>query len=309
MSNLTSEILQHWSTKKWGYSNQLLSLESNRWPAWSLNLPDGKVGVAIPYDNARPIAESFANAWLQSAAISNLADGNVLMLTSQEPSQAFATLCAEFVSPGDNGSMRNSICMDPTFWWKEWKSLLGNKNVEKRVFDVLGELISLATLEQQMLCPIWTGPDGSSTDIDCESSKYEVKSTLVRNSKAIEIHGLFQLSKDSAPKYLLFVQFEPSQTGFSINALVNHLCTRGFSPTMLNQKLAALGYPVGSSSRTKRYRLLGLAKYRVDDAFPHIEQASFSEGKLPEGVMSISYRVSLDGLDFEDLLPDVPEIA
>ncbi len=307
MACLAEEILGYWNSNQLGYSRQILSLTDDRWPAWAINLSGGQVGVAVPFESDRQVMESFANVWIRTLLIPNISNTQVLVLFSFESNHAFASLCSEFVAPGEGGAARACLVSNPVSWWLEWKTLLGNKNVEKRVYDVLGELVCLATLDALGLNPGWTGPNGSSTDIDCEYEKYEVKSTTVRGSRTIEIHGLFQLSEDTVPKYLLFVQFEPSVEGISINGMLDLLVERGFSGGNLNGLLSKLGYPDGASARDRCYRLLGLSKYRIDDAFPHIGPSSFVAGALPTGVTQINYEVSLDGLGCENLLSFVPE--
>ena len=34
----------------------------------------------------------------------------------------------------------------PLEWWRSWKEMLGNKNIDPRIYDVLGELIVLKTM-------------------------------------------------------------------------------------------------------------------------------------------------------------------
>lgn len=307
MTSLADEILGYWRTIERGYSQQIRSLNDDRWPAWALHLPDEAVGVAIPYPFDQRVNETFANVRLEAAAIANLTNGRMLILTSYEATPAFAAVCAQFIAPGESGVAREAIVGDPVAWWREWKRLLGNKNVEKRVYDVLGELIGIAVLKQAGCSPKWTGPDGISTDIDCGTSKYEVKSSVARSSRAFEAHGLFQLSADSVPKYLIFAQFEPSEKGLSIDGLVAQLASQGYSLSDLNASLNKLGYPEGASSRTTSYRLISLSQYDVNDEFPHIEPSSFATGSLPKGVSSITYTVSLDGISSINLMPLVPK--
>lgn len=308
MTNFADAILNHWKNNDWGYSSQLLEIKEEKNPAWAIKLHDHRVGVAIPYPSNEPISESFNNVRLHTETITNLYDGNVLALTSYDDTDAFALLCSDFINPGLDGNIRSKRIDDPIAWWQNWKKLLGNKDVDSKIYDVLGELICLTVLDNTGFSPIWTGPNGISTDIDCGSTKFEVKSTIARDSKTIEAHGLFQLAGDSVPKYLLYVQFEKSESGLSINKLVNHLVDRDFSLASLNHALDRLGHPVGASSRNACFRLLGISKYAIDNSFPHIGPSSFISGKLPDGVMSISYTVSLDGIDSENMMPSVPEI-
>lgn len=306
MREVAEEILGHWMNNRPGYSSQILSIRDCENPAWAITFANGEYGVAVPSNSEMLIAERFSSVRLETMMITNLTRSENLVLCSREGTRAFAALCSEFVNPGADGAVRKALLDNPVAWWKEWKNLLGNKSVDKKVYDVLGELISLATLDAMGLYPIWTGPNGASVDIDCGNEKYEVKSSIVRTSKTIEAHGLFQLSEESVPKHLLFAQFEPSVQGCSIDGTVSYLERRSFSLSDLNSMLADLGYPEGSSSRRESYRLLGLSKYAITPEFPHISLESFVGGLLPQGVMGINYTVSLDGLDCDSLLRSVP---
>ena len=302
MSELSKEIAEIWESCQRGYAQELPSLINTHYPAWSVVLPDGRYGVAIPYGERDEVYETFANAWIENLSIKNISDGPVLVLSSFDSSQAFAALCAEFVSPGREGDSRTELMLNPVSWWKEWKGLLGNKNVDRRVYDVLGELICLEVLCSMGFDPVWGGPNGASCDIDCGTKKFEVKSTLSRNSRTVQVHGLFQLAEGEEEKHLVFAQFEPSLNGFSINELIEALVSRGFSRAELNNSLFSLGYPNGNSSRAKCYSLLDLTSYRIDSDFPHISPDSFVGGELPLGVTSINYSISLDDIQGESLL-------
>lgn len=296
MNSIQEEIKLHWETQQRGYAKEISSLSDAGFPAWAINLPGGGFGVAIPYPGEKPVMESFASAWIESLSIKNIPCDECLVLCSFDSSTAFATLCAEFANPGVAGRYREDLTSNPVAWWNEWKNLLGNKNVDRKVYDVLDELVSLLALSKQGEDPVWRGPSKSTCDIDCGQSKYEVKSTLTRNSKTVQIHGLFQLSDDGTQKHLILARFEPSVSGFSINSLVEELFNEGFSKAELNNCLLDLGYPNGSSSRSKCYILLDLTCYVVDGAFPRVSASSFIGGALPQGVTSIEYGINLDDI-------------
>lgn len=302
MSSIQEEIKKHWDTQQRGYAREILSLIDTGFPAWTVILPDGRFGVAVPYSGNEPVFESFASAWIESLAMKNVACDECLVLCSFDSSFAFSSLCAEFVSPGESGKCRKNLASNPVAWWNEWKNLLGNKSVDFRVYDVLGELVSLLALSKRGENPVWRGPSKSTCDIDCDSDKYEVKSTLTRNSKVVQIHGLFQLADDGTRKHLLLARFEQSIHGISINSIVEDLHCEGFSKAELNNYLQDLGYPSGSSNRSKCYTLLDLSHYCVDESFPHISASSFVGGVLPQGVTSVNYCVSLDGIEGDSWL-------
>lgn len=302
MSDLPELIKCLWEKNEPGYAQMLSPLHEVGCPAWAVNLPYGDVAVAIPFEKEAEIAESFASVSLSTMSIRNIPSDNALVLSSPEPSSAFAALCAEFVSPGREGLARAAIEANPIAWWREWKGLLGNKSVDKRVYDVVGELLCLELLSDMGLEAVWGGSKRSSVDIDCGSQSYEVKSSLTRNSMQVQVHGLYQLAEGGSDKYLLFVRLEPAVAGVSIDGLVERLSDIGFSIAELNNTLLEMGYPRGSSARKQCYKILDIVKYKCDSAFPHISPDSFVGGCLPVGVMAINYTISLDGLHGESLM-------
>src|SRR5699024_8429732 len=125
--------------------------KDTEYPAWTVRLVDG-YGVAIPYAG-EDINESFSNARIFSTDNIMISAGMmqrslVLTTASVEIERPFATLCSELIDPGIDGAARNAILADPVAWWKKWKELLGNRNIDARIYDVLGELCVLYQLLQ-----------------------------------------------------------------------------------------------------------------------------------------------------------------
>ena len=85
---------------------------------------------------------------------------------------------------------RKEIIKSPVKWWREWKDLLGNRNVDDRVYDVLGELCVLNQLLAKGEDASWNGPSCASYDIETEIRFVEVKSSIVRDRKEITISSL-----------------------------------------------------------------------------------------------------------------------
>ena len=229
----------------------------------------------------------------------------MLMTQKEEIKEQFAALCAELLALGENGELRKELAQSPVTWWMAWKELLGNKNVDLRVYDALGELWTLKYLAKHGENAEWNGPDGSTYDIDCETYYAEVKSTTARNRRQITLSNLFQLDPPEGKKlFLILCQFESSLSGISINKLVDQLESLGYSRTILNDKLERLGLEKGMSARKRCYVLHAATKYTVDESFPAIRETSFVGGVLPSGVMSITYTVTLDGISGENILTD-----
>lgn len=305
---LTQSILDYWDTLAKGYSTKINELFEIGYPAWTIKTKD-LIGVAIPNPEGVEVAERFSSAQLfnDELVFNDSHRENVLFLLTEHEKvkQPFATLCAEFVNPGDSGNLRKEICLNPVMWWTQWKELLGNKNVDDRVYDVLGELCVLKFLAQKGVHAVWNGPNASTYDIDCDEMFYEVKSTTARKHRKVTLSNQFQLDPpDGKELMLVLCQFEPSVSGLSINSLVEELVSLGYSRHDLDSKLELLGLEKRKSSRNRCYVLHAMTRYVVDANFPAIRESSFIGGIMPRCVETITYTISLDGVDGERLTGD-----
>lgn len=62
-----------------------------------------------------------------------------------------------------------------------------------------------------------------------------------------------------------------------------------------------LGFEKGMSACRKRFILLQMLQYEVDESFPRITE-SFDNGMMPKGIQSITFKVDLTGLHSVRLL-------
>lgn len=298
---LTDDIKSNWNMGPLHHAIAIADMPED-YPAWTVKFGN-EYGVAISFETKEAVSEEFSGAHMYSTKI--LLDGQVesdaLLLTafSQSIQTPFSALCAEFISPGADGTFRKEILSSPVLWWAQWKELLGNKNIDARVYDVLGELCVLKELTQRGKNVFWNGPEGASYDFESDDEFFEVKSSIIRSRREITVSNPQQLQPPKGKLYLVLCQFEPSQTGYCINTLVNEVCTLGHSRTILNDKLKRLGFEVGKSSRNKTYLLHNVICYPVDEKFPVINNSSFIGGKMPKGIEKITYTVSLDSIDGE----------
>lgn len=185
---LIQEIKSNWKTDILGYAQVIPSLKNTEYPAWTVKLIDG-YGVAIPYSGEN-MNENFSNARIFSAdnimtSAGVMQRSLVLSTESIDIEGPFATLCAELIDPGTDGSARATIQNDPVAWWKKWKELLGNRNIDARIYDTLGELCVLYELLKSGEDANWNGPDGATYDIETDFGFIEVKSTISRRKKEI----------------------------------------------------------------------------------------------------------------------------
>ncbi len=297
---LKKAILNNWETDILGYAQEISLLDYTAYPAWTVKLDDS-YGVAIPYNGREEINESFANARIRSTEIKVLAGDikRVILLTtdSVDIKMPFAFLCEALVDPGENGIYRILIEASPVMWWKEWKELLGNKNIDERIYDVLGELCVLKYVVERGEESEWNGPDGATYDIETSERFIEVKSSINREKREVTISSQFQLFSNGKPLVLVLCRFEPTvMSGVSIDSIISEFGTIGYNTVLLNQKLENKGFEVGMSARKKKFILHEMLLYIIDENFPNLTPASFVGGVMPSGITKINYTVDLSGL-------------
>lgn len=238
---LAKEIRDGWAASATGYASVIPSITKCGYEGWTIKTGNS-YGVALPVPQDMVVSEKFAGAHLYTDTI--ILDGSktryalLLMARSEDIKIPFSSLCSELLNPGINGEFRKEILSSPTTWWTQWKELLGNRNVDERVYDVLGELLTLRYLAAHGENAEWNGPTGATYDIDCDGKFYEVKSTTARNKREITLSNHFQLDPPNGfPLFLVLCQIETAQSGDSINSLVSDLACLGYSTVALNEKL------------------------------------------------------------------------
>lgn len=298
--DLINEILNNWSTDIPGKAQKISSLEEIGYPAWTVR-DSSDYGVVLLYNGEEKINESFSNARIISKDVGF--EGGVvrhvlaLISPSKEMEKTFATLCAALISPGENGENRTKVLSSPLEWWFSWKELLGNKNIDPRIYDVLGELCVFKEMLTKGENISWNGPNGASYDIEMESRFIEVKSTIARDKREVTISNHVQLKPENKPLWLVLCQFEPTDmTGVSIDSVVEEISSIGYDSSLINKKLCDMGFEPGMISRKKTFLLQGMLQYTIDDSFPRITPESFAGGVMPKNITKITYTVDLSGM-------------
>lgn len=278
---------------------RLISALPINYPAYVLRTNDG-YGVAIEVDESYEISERFNSCRFHTGQLRM--DGNVknyLMLDSmfEDYRFEFASLCTEFVEPGKNGENRKSILSDPYVWWERWRELVGNTSREKRVYNVIAEMLALATKYGEDKTTEWAATKSGSHDIECETESVEVKSTIKRYGATITISGQHQL-EHVKPLWLYFCRMEESLEGVSINDAKQILISNGYDENRIEIELERQGFEKGSSARNKKYKVLEKRKYEVNNSFPRIVKESFKGDQYPRAVVHIEYTIDLDGMEY-----------
>lgn len=276
-----------------------ISSLTDEFTAYIIRIPDG-YGVAIPVDSEMEVAENFNSCKFRTGLLS--IDGNpsnYLMLISafEEYRYEFASLCAELVSPGENGKDRKALLECPLNWWKRWKELVGNDIKDRAIYSIIAELLVLEHKLATDPSAEWAATRMGSHDIECAKESGEVKSTCKRYGAEITIAGQHQLVH-TKPLYLYFLRMEESQEGISINDMKARLIQAGYNPGKIELELQQQGLEHGASIRNLKYKVLEKRKYVVDESFPCITRESFKNNQPPAGITQIIYTVDLDAINY-----------
>jgi len=299
--NILNNIRENFAS---GVTSSALPIEGleSKYPAWVINIK-GSYGVGIEYNEDLNINERFSSAKLVSFTI--LMNGKkikllTLLSDNEDLKYEFASICSYFVYPGENGEDRNKLIRDPHDWWKGLKSLIGNSNIEKNIYSILGEMVTLYYLSKKNIKANWVGLSKGSIDIETKDCNYEVKSTIMRFDSLVNISSQFQLSQ-SKLTYLNFCRFEESLFGVSINMISELLVDEGFSMIEIEESLLSASIEKYNLNREKKYKLLEMRMYEIDEKFPVISSDSFKANRIPENVVKITYKVNLDGLPYDKI--------
>lgn len=297
--NILDEIREYFASTKRGVRE--IENVPKQFPALVIRM-NGEYGVAVPFDKEIDIYEKFANARLYSKEI--YIDGIIrkyLILSCfiENVRNEFATLCVQFIQPGENGEDRSRLLKNPIEWWKHWKELLGNFIYDKKAYNIIAEMLVLEHLYKMNKNVEWSASNSGSHDIESDNESFEVKSTIKRYGSIITITGQHQLfSKKEL--YLYFCRFEESNIGLSVNDMKIKLINLGYDEAKLEMQLLKQGYELGSSIRDIKYKVLEKRKYFVGDNFPKITKDSFKEGMFPKSVVQITYSLDLGGINYAD---------
>ena len=164
---LREAIRSNWETDISGYAQIISIMQDTGYPAWTVKILDS-YGVAIPYDGEDIINENFANARIYSDNIvcddKTVKKALILSTSTEGIETTFSAICCELIDPGLDGEKRKKITSDPLEWWKSWKEMIGNRNIDPRIYDVLGELCVFKLLLSKGVEASWNGPKGTSVD-------------------------------------------------------------------------------------------------------------------------------------------------
>lgn len=295
----TNEIQEYFAGLRKGRAHKLSLPDST--PAWVLKMSDW-YGVAIPCGEIPAVCLHFSNSTLKSTALEiggKILDVLLLYTSVEAYRNEFATVCAQFVNPGEDGIIRKALIEDPISWWNRWRSLLGNRSVDDVAYTTLGELLTYEALIKAGKKPSWGGANGSTHDIETSGADYEVKTTTKRYGTQITLSSQFQMMDHGKDLFVIFYRFESALDGDSVESVAQRLISLGEDEHLLEARLKKVGLEKGSFSRNDTYRCLEMRRYTVDHQFPAITEKSFVDNKFPDALISFTYSVTLDGLPYD----------
>lgn len=198
-------------------------------------------------------------------------------------------------------SSYDSLRDRPLNWWEEWCTFLGNVFVERRVYDIIGELFVLEKIFCKDKNTKWAATLKGSIDIENNNDIYEVKSTTKKYDSIITVSSQQQLKQnDNRNLFLVFVRLENSLGGECIEDYVTRIVANGYPERIIEEYLNRCGIPKNNHNRNEKYKIIESRIYSINGAFPKITNESFKNNVLPKGVCKISYDIDLNNLDYRN---------
>jgi hypothetical protein len=199
------------------------------------------------------------------------------------------------------GASATSVCRNAL---EKWRDLLragrSGPLSDSSAAGLFGELSLLRKLSKYSprAAELWVGPEGGRFDFMGADSAIEVKASVRRYGRLLEINGETQLeAPPGVALHLYYVRLEPVPAGGErLHDVFRDVISSGVSPVLLAGKLARLGVDeavLGHDSRA--FRILETRLYRVEGGFPRITRSSFVGGVVPSGTLRLNYLIDLSG--------------
>ena len=268
---------------------------------------DGEIGVMVDMDTDKDIDESFNAIRIRTSSFisEDRSPSRKLVLSTRRSEwdflEKFAIICSEFIDNDSDSKKRRGILDNPFDWYQSWADVMGTRAAKTLPTAVLAELITLDYLLRNGEHAIWEGASSNIIDIHGETFDCEVKSSTTRDSNIIHISSERQLLENDMPLHLMYCCFQESEAGISIEDMTGILTIHGYDKDSLEDSLDSLGYSKGKLARYKKYTLVKMWDFLIDETFPKITPASFIGGQLPLGITTFDYTVDLTGIPHKEI--------
>ena len=228
-----------------------------------------------------------------------------------EPSAeaVYFALCDDLVGVLESSPIKDSesavMCLKNRF--TAWRKMFRQERstlTEEQMIGLLGELFFLETFLMPEIgvskaVKAWSGIDGTNKDFSDGDKWYEVK-TASLNANSVKVNSLAQLSA-TAPGALVVVRYEIMSREYE-----DSTCSvfRIFKRIMAAidddelradflSKLVSYGFDVVQETEGNRYRVAEMTFYRVDDAFPRIQEKDVCQ----QAIDKVTYHLLLNGIE------------
>ncbi len=188
--------------------------------------------------------------------------------------------------------------------FERWRELFSDSTGSalgiEALIGLLGELMALLELLELGLPPsleAWEGPLGRVHDFRTESHAIEVKTTLTREGRIVQIANVDQLQPPPGADLILrHTRLDHDPAGFNLGDLVKAVLSSGADSDVLRALLLQLEVRPDrlDAYKNHRFRKVETLHYNVEAmAFPRIVRGSFSGGDLPPGTLHLRYAIDL----------------
>ena len=253
-----------------------------------------KIGVLIDNLNNVSINESFHLITIENIRLnteSGLKNCLALFCTNKNLYDQFSHICEDFLC-----SDRILLLENPYGWYENWKNLMGDIMSNKKVYDILAEILAFRYYKSKDSSMLWKIDEAKTHDIEGKYFDVEVKSSLNKYRNEIKISGQHQLKPSQNKELkLFFIKFEPSDKGICINEILEKF--NDDEKKEYTKRLEYCGLYKGNKKYYEKYNILSIQEYLVDSNFPRIDEDSFVSGNYPKHITKIQYTIELSGLD------------
>ena len=184
----------------------------------------------------------------------------------------------------------------------QWRALLRSVRSDAprrtQIVGLMGELMVLRDIvrsDPERRADLWVGREGQRHDLRRGNIAIEVKSTTATEGRDVSIHGVQQLEEpEGGELFLAWFRFEHVPGGgITLSGLIDEIRALGVPAQLLHSGLDERGLAPGMWP-DEEFELRESRFHPVDGTFPRLVPAAFRGGRVPEGVVNVSYRVDLD---------------
>lgn len=228
-----------------------------------------------------------------------------LSLLSEDENEVFMDMCFDLIRYAQYEKDESEAFRKLQLRWQEWYNLFSFNRTgllsEEEQRGLIGELLFLREQLVESDRPLdetvenWRGPFGEPQDFLYEDGWHEIK-TVMDRAKSIKISSIEQLSRTDAGELVVYRLLESSSDGaFTLNSIVKEIMElvwdEPYARIWFQGRLFAAGYIERKEYDRKRYKLIELLKFDVDENFPRLRR-----DRLPAAILEAKYSLDLDQL-------------